>query len=168
MRSTKSLIIVALIAIALTISVGYASLTTDLSMKNNSQQGTIDWNVKIVKVETTSVSGAAKALSPSFDQNSATFSPELYQDGDSVTYTITIVNDGNISARLDNVNLSEQGEAVAPEIIYSNTTPSLTLAPGETTTMTVTVGYNSLYTDPTVLSDTSKTIKNTITYVKAE
>lgn len=163
MRSTKFLIIIAMIAIGLTISVGYASLTTDITRRSKSNN-TDYFDVNIKSVEITNKAGNVINTSPSYDDTSVTFSPEMYEMDDSITYKITIKNEGTKSAILEDIILDESLDG-ASEIIYSNTVPSLVLEPGETTYMTVTATYDVSSVDY-IADNNTKTAVATVTYVE--
>ena len=161
MKNKKSLFVVALLFVVLVMSVGYASLTRELTI-NGGAEITGDWNVKITNIEATNVGGAASAGTPTFDDESATFNAELKQPGDSVTYTVTITNAGEFDATLADV-VFEEAEGGSPAIIYTHTQPSTTLAKGgTTTTMEVTATFDPNYT--TIPEVTTKTVTGKITY----
>ena len=167
MDKAKKLLMVGVIAIALFISVGYATLSQDLREVTKSGKETSalsDWNVEIIRIEPIKVTGLANAGTPTFNKVSATFNADLLRAGDSVTYNVTIRNSGKVTARLDNVDFVEQEDG-SPAIKYSVTNPTSILEPGALTTMVVTATYDSLFVETPDI--TSKMATSVIKYLPA-
>ena len=112
-KKQKNILIGALLAIVLVMAVGYAAFQTSLNITNTAQ---IDskWDIHFDTTKTSgqgvidTTTGLQGAQAPtgtieySNGQN-ATVSAELNQPGDSVQFTLTIVNDGTIDAMVENV-----------------------------------------------------------------
>ena len=120
MRNVKGLILLSIIAIALTLSVGYASITTSISQ--SPRKAIVDnFDVKITDVQITSVTGDAKAGAPSYGDEKVVFDAELDDADDTVTYTVTLTNNNNSSmATYHNVSSTKQLEYVIEDYLESH------------------------------------------------
>ena len=101
---------------------------------------------------------------PQYTNTSVTFNPKFLKPNDTITYKITIKNEGTIDAKLGNINFTSDEENGSPAIIYSTTNPSDTLRAGEETTFTVTIKYDSEITE--MPSITTKTITGVVEYIQ--
>ena len=121
-----------------------------------------NWNVLITDITSGSiVGGASNASEPTHTDTTATFNTNLVSPGDSITYTITVANQGSIDAVLKNIEVNtgsneaiefetsgiEEGDILLKEttdelyvkVTYSD---SVTSQPTNTTsTITVTLNY---------------------------
>lgn len=167
MKSSKNLLIIGIVAITLLMTVGYATLTQDLNnlTKKSATSKKREWNVEIVKIEPTKVTGIASAGTPVYTKNTATFDASLYRAGDSITYTVTVKNNGTITARLGSVDFTEQEDG-SPAIIYTTTNPAKVLEPGASTEMTVVAEYNPVFVESPYIS--TKTGTSYILYAPME
>ena len=168
MKSAKALLFVGIVTIGLLISVGYVSLSQDLSNIVESNKTTVshnDLNVVITEIEAVEVNGTASVEEPTYTKTTATFNSELVQAGDSIVYNVTIKNNGNKTVNLENVNVTEQEDG-SEAIYYSVDSPSDTLEPGASTTMVVVASYDSTYYGYTTSSKRAATA--TIQYVQAD
>lgn len=148
MKSAKSLLILGAFTIALLLSVGYATLSQDISSvgkKNNLENTGIGlFDVQIIKVEATDVYGVASGETPIYTKDQVNFSSQLFSPEDTIVYTITIKNNGKNAVKLDDLILDENQDGSEP-IFYSLTGPSEILNAGEETTMEVAATYNNEY-----------------------
>ena len=108
-RTQKSWMIIGLCLIVLFMAIGYASFATDLTITGTSKI-TSTWDVRITDIKVKSFTGSAtKAEEPAVTSNTtATFKTNLVSPGDSMTYTVTVANEGNISARLDDMTIEQR------------------------------------------------------------
>lgn len=162
MRSIKSLILLSIIAVTLSLSVGYVSLTASIKQGKNIMKQT-EMNVAITDVEVININGFADAGSPIYKGSTVYFTPGLDNLNESVTYSVTLTNQGDKVVLLDNIQFldSEGGNS---KIYFSSSTPAYELNPGESTTMTVIAAY-----DQTVISDVVEEYKETkcvVTYIE--
>ena len=148
MKSAKSLLILGAFTIALLLSVGYATLSQDLSSlgkgNNIKNTGIGFFDVQITKVEVTDTYGAASGETPIYTKDKVDFTSQLFSPEDTIVYTLTIKNSGNNSVKLNELTLAENQDGSEP-IFYSLSGPSEVLAAGEETTMQVVAAYNSEY-----------------------
>lgn len=162
-KDGKNIAIASLLVLVLFMSIGYAAFAQTLNL-NSTATISGKWDIEITNISATSTTGTAEAGTPSFTATQATFDPTLYKPGDSVTYTITVRNKGNIDASFQSMKLTETAGG-SPAILYTNTEPGASLTPGSETTFTVTATYDANYTE--IPSITTKTITGTIEYVQA-
>lgn len=117
----KNALIVALLAIVLVMGVGYAAFSQALNITGTAQI-TSTWNVHFDTSKVTATpgvvstnTGAGGTVAPSgtvsySGNNAATVAATLNQPGDSVTFTLTIMNEGNIAAALGNPVVTMDGD----------------------------------------------------------
>jgi len=101
MKKKKNMIIGGLLAVVFLLSVGYAAFATNLNISGTAN--TSSWIIKITNIREKTHTGGADTENTSFTDLSATFSSTLTQPGDSVTYEVTVENQGNIDASLKKV-----------------------------------------------------------------
>lgn len=165
MRSARNLLILGAFTIALIMSVGYATLSQDISNITKGSASNVQVNkydVEIVNAEVTDVYGTASGNMPIYSKEEVNFNSELIQPGDMVIYTLTIKNMGQVSAVLSDLNILED-DGGSEAAFYSLTGPSETLAPGEETTMQVVAAYNNSY-----VGNLTSNIKSATSVVKYE
>ena len=158
-RSQKNWMIAGLCLIVLFIAVGYASFATNLNINGTSTINS-NWNIKITDIQVTDFTGGAtKAEEPAVTSDTtATFKTNLVKPGDSMTYTVTVENTGDIAAKLDKLTVTDDGN---PAILFQTNGISEDDILGEhsRTAFTVTVTYNpSVISQPANLSSTVKIV----------
>ena len=156
-RTQKGWMIIGLCLIVLFMVVGYSAFSTNLTITGSSTI-TSTWDVRITDIQVTDVSGSAtKAEEPAVTSNTtATFKTNLVSPADSMTYEVTVANEGDISARLDKITVTD---AQNPAIIFNITGISEDDVLGEHSTakFNVTVTYNpEIETQPTNLESSLK------------
>lgn len=146
MKSAKSLLVLGAFTIALLLSVGYATLSQDISSvgkKNKIENTGVGlFDVQVTKVEATDIYGAAFGETPIYTKDQVKFSSQLFSPEDTIVYTITIKNNGKGTVKLDDLILDENQDGSEP-IFYSITEPNEILNADEETTMEVVASYNS-------------------------
>lgn len=184
----KNMLIAVLLLVVLLMSAAFAAFSSNLNITGTS---TVDnsWNVKITNIElkessldksnpyglaespSTSPSGG---VNPTYTDTTATFYSTLGAPGDSITYVVTIQNTGTVNAIVDSIEwVNEDGTAdlqynVSP-IIYSYSFPNrnqVLAKNGGTTTLDVTVTYDSEVTDQPEESLLEKSATLSINYVQ--
>ena len=184
MKDTKTVVIVGILIAVIAMSVAYAAFASNLSVTGTAKIDT-NWDVKITSIEVTDTTGQARDNGASTTKVndgglSAIFDCTLTQPGDSITYTVTVENKGNINATLksgtyklvtpDN-NLTPSGkENYDTELVTFalSGTPATNLGKlgsgSNTTTFDVVVTYEDTTTAPTY---TSKKAVVELTYEQA-
>ena len=110
MRSNKkkTSFIIGLVFAMILMAAGYSALSTTLTIESRNRI-TANWDVHInsnaTTVDTTG-DGESTSFVVSSDGLSASFTADLYEEGDSVEYEVTVVNAGNIPAKLDTVSIN--------------------------------------------------------------
>lgn len=167
-KSARNLLLLGVFTIGLLMSVGYATLSQDISASRNSKSPNLNapvYSVEIVDVAIKDVRGSATPTTPIYTNNKVSFDSELIFPNDRVTYTVTIKNTGTVSAKLDSLKLLDSDEG-SEAIFYSVIAPEEELKAGELTQMTVIAAYNGAYTGK--ITSLSKKSIATINYVRAE
>lgn len=143
-RKSRNVIIGLLCAIIVFMGVGFAASLSSILTINGDAEITGTWNVKITDITATNVTGKANAGTPTATATTANFNATLAEPGDSVTYKVTVQNNGTLTAKLDDI-AEVLDDSTNTAIVYSygtsNPTKGTTLAPGATHTFEVTVTY---------------------------
>ncbi len=100
-RKKRNIIIGALCCLLVFMGIGYAILSQTLNISGIANMRG-EWDIKITDISEASRTGKADPGTPTISSSgvSATFEAELYMPGDSITYNITVKNNGNIDAAL--------------------------------------------------------------------
>ena len=150
----NNIIITFLIAIVCIMAITYAAFSTTLNI-NGTANIDSNWDIKITDVTTKNIIGeATKAFEPVVSDTSATFKTNLTSPGDSMTYTVTVTNEGTVDAKVESINMTESQN---PAIVFSTSgiNENDLLKAGESQKYDVTIAYNSnVTTQPTELSGT--------------
>ena len=157
----KNALIVALLAVVLVMAVGYAAFAQSLTINSTatiqeSTDGKQNWKVAFeknedAKVESPGATGSTPTGSISFTNDySAVIDAQFDAPGDNIVYTFTVKNDGSIKATLTQPTISlttTPGTDTDPSntgVEFNQMTFTVSslgqtkLAPGESTTFTVT------------------------------
>lgn len=155
-KTQRNYIIVFLCVMLLIMGVGYAAFNSQLKISGTSNV-TSSFVVKITNIQSKNVvGGASNKEIPTFSDDSATFSTSLTSPGDSITYDVTVENQGTIDAVLKTISKTDASNSA---ILFetSGLDEGQVLNHGETATMTVKVSYNSAFEDqPDNLESTLK------------
>ena len=154
-KTQRNYIIIGLCAILVIMGVGYAAFQSQLKISGTSNI-TSNFLVKITDIEVSSQSGGAadKSDVTTHTDTTATFGTTLQSPGDTITYDITIENQGSIDAVLKTVTKTDTNNSA---IIFetSGVVEGEELPHGETATMQVKVTYNpSVTSQPANLEST--------------
>jgi len=101
MKKKKNMIIGGLLALIFLMSVGYAAFATNLNISGTAN--TSSWIIKITNIREKTKTSGADTINTSYTDLSASFSSTLTKPGDSITYEVTVENQGNIDAVLKQV-----------------------------------------------------------------
>ena len=165
-RTQRNYIIIGLCAILVIMGVGYAAFQSQLKISGTSNI-TSNFLVKITNIEVSSQSGGAadKPDVTTHTDTTATFGTTLQSPGDTITYDITIENQGSIDAVLKTITKTDTNNSA---ILFetSGVAEGDALNVDETATMQVTVTYNpSVTNQPT---DLESTLNVTLDYEQSD
>lgn len=150
----KNIIISFLVAIVCIMAIAYAAFSQTLNINGTA---TIDsnWDIKITDVTTKNVIGdASKAFEPVVSDTAVTFKTNLVSPGDSMTYEVTISNEGTVDAKVESIEMTDSKN---PAIIFqtSGINENDLLEAGQTQTYNVIVSYSdSVTSQPKELTGT--------------
>ena len=138
----RNYMIIGLCAILVIMGVGYAAFSSSLKISGTSNV-TSNWDVKITDIQSKDiVGGAGNKSEPTHTDTTATFNATLQKPGDSITYDVTVTNQGNVDAKLDKITLSDSSNP-AIKFETSGIKQGDLLAKTETAILTVKVSYDS-------------------------
>ena len=100
-RKKRNIIIGSLCCLLVFMGIGYAVLSQTLNI-NGTANMRGEWDIKITDISEASRTGKADPGTPTISSSgvSASFEANLWMPGDSITYNITVKNNGNIDAAL--------------------------------------------------------------------
>jgi len=105
----KNMVIAGLLAIVLVMAGAYAAFAQNLTI-NATSTTDATWNVKITNIEVEQVNGVDNVSGtatienvPTFSDTEAAFSSILRLPGDSITYSVTVKNEGSLKAKLASI-----------------------------------------------------------------
>ena len=113
-RRIKILSLSAVIVAVLGLTVAFAALSTTLNIKGSAYLDAAKWGIKFQNLSEPSIVGEAsdaKTAKIEKDVSINDIKVTLSKPGDSVTYTVDLVNDGDINAKIENIektNLTEE------------------------------------------------------------
>ena len=147
-KKQKSLLIGGLCTIVLLMVIGYAAFSSVLNIQGTTSISS-NWDIKITNVTSKDIVGSASNQEePSWENLTATFNTNLVSPGDSITYEITVSNEGTLNAKLDKITLSDTNNP-AIKFETSGLTEGDILNAGSNTTLNVKVSYDiNVSSDP--------------------
>ena len=163
-RKKKDILIIVMLVAVVCMSGAFAVLSQRLEVSGTSTvKG--NWGVEITGITPTATQGMGTSSSASADLTVATFAAELYQPGDSVTYTVTVENTGNIDAKLDSISSKATPEYGTDDnqyitYTYDGIASDSILKAGESISFNVTVQYSSDVVSDTNMTATLTTVLN--------
>ena len=163
-RQKNNLIIGGLCCILLLMGIGYAAFSTQLKINGTSNISS-NWRVLITDITSGDVVGdASNATEPTHTETTATFSTNLVSPGDSITYTITVANQGSIDAVLRSIDVNT-GSNDAIKFVTSGIEEGDILLKETTDELKIKVSYDSSVTSQP--STMASTITVTLNYEQA-
>ncbi len=143
----KNILIGALLAVVFVMAVGYAAFAQQLTI-NGSAEITSTWDVKYDSTKTEATPGVVEVVtgfaggttpkgtvSYDNDDHNANISATLYQPGDTVTFTLTIKNNGTIPATVGTPTVEMTGDQDVQPLVARKGNIQFTVTPAATTTM---------------------------------
>lgn len=137
-ENTKNIILGILLVGLVSMTVVYAALSQTLNIGGIAkvQRGSQTWNIYFDNLSTGTPTGGATVVNDLQITGTTTLSnltASFANRGDSVTYTFDVVNDGEVDAKIENINLTDFANAIYDsesnqdkEIVRSNLQYSLT------------------------------------------
>ena len=150
-RTQRNYIIAGLCMILVIMGVGYAAFQSQLRISGTSNI-TSNWSVKITDIQSKVVNGTpTNAEAPTHTDTTATFRTTLTSPGDTMQYDVTVLNEGDIDAKLDKITVPEStNPAIGFEV--SGIEEGSLLEAKQTAILTVTVKYNDVTEQPSNLT----------------
>ena len=153
-RKKRNIIIGSLCSLLVFMGIGYAVLSQTLNISGTANmKGT--WDIKITDISEASRTGKADPGTPTISSSgvSASFEANLWMPGDSITYNITVKNNGNIDAALKELVPSVEN-GVQQVKFSNNAVQGKVLRQSESYTFQVSVVFDE---DATEIPQDSKT-----------
>ena len=97
------LVALALVLSVVGISIGFAAMSTDLTINGSAEVVPASWDIKFKDLSSPTITGdAVVTTAPTItsDTHIGNYAVKLTKPGDSVTYTFKVANDGTIDAKL--------------------------------------------------------------------
>ena len=140
-RKKRNIIIGALCSLLVFMGIGYAILSQTLNISGIANMKG-NWSVKItnMKLLEANKTGRATEVSSSYTNTTASFEADLYMPGDSIEYEVTVTNNGNIDAVLNDIKQTKTNQH--KDIKFSNSLIGTeVLTAGSTMTFTMKVEF---------------------------
>ena len=103
-RHIPSRLIIIVLFLIFGMGIGYAAITTTLEIDGTSDIDSASWNVHFANVQVTT--GSVAAATPSItDNTSVSFSANLANPGDFYEFTVDVINEGTLDAKLDGIGI---------------------------------------------------------------
>ena len=175
-KKNSSFVVIALLLIV-TISIGYAALSTTLNINGTSTIKTQTWDVHFANVKVTTNTGATVTKAPTITEGKTTevtYNVALNEPGSVYEFTVDVVNGGSIAAKTSaapTLGGNTQTGIFNYTVTWSDgsaITANTTLAAGATKTAKVRVEYKKDITVSQLpTADTALTLTCSIPYVQA-
>ena len=97
------LVALALVLSVVGISIGFAAMSTDLTINGSAEVVPSSWDIKFKDLSSPTITGDAEVTTTptiTSDTHIGNYAVKLTKPGDSVTYTFKVANDGTIDAKL--------------------------------------------------------------------
>lgn len=152
------ILIMILVGVIFIMASAFAAFSSLLTI-NGSASINNSWNVEITNIVSKNKVGEASNNGvPVYTKTSATFKTVLVSPGDSMTYDVTIENNGTVDAKLSKITLTDSNN---PAIIFetSGIEENDVLRAGDQQLFTVIVKYNNAVTSQPDVLNASLTVK---------
>lgn len=107
-RNMKALVVVVLIIVALSLTIAFAAMSRTLIINGNARVSSADWDIHYQNLQSSKTGGATIVEAPTIKNNIETnenstvisdFVVSLTKPGDSVTFSVDVINAGGIDAK---------------------------------------------------------------------
>ena len=152
-RRTKALVVVVLLIVVAGLTVAFAALSATLNINGTAYLDAAKWGIKFqnlsepTKVGDASITGTAK-IEESKSAEITDINVSLSTPGDKVTYTVDLVNEGTINAKIDKIEKTELTEEQQKYLAFKVTdkdgkevSEGDILSKGETRNLTITIEF---------------------------
>ena len=152
-RRTKALVIVVMLIVVAGLTVAFASLSSVLNIKGTAYLDAAKWGIKFenlsspTKVGSATTTGTAK-IEETKSAEITGINVSLSTPGDKVTYTVDLVNEGTINAKIDKIEktelTSEQQKYLTFKVTdkdYNEVSEGDILSSGETKKLIITIEF---------------------------
>jgi len=152
-RRTKALVVVVLLIVVAGLTVAFATLSTTLNINGMAYLDAAKWGIKFknlsepVSIGTATTTGTAK-IEEAKSASITGINVGLSTPGDKVTYTVDLVNEGTINAKIDKIEktvlTSEQQRYLTFKVTDKNgneVSEGDILSAGETRNLTITIEF---------------------------
>lgn len=119
-KSGKKVVLSLLALLLLTITVGYAALSTTLNINGTSKINNATWDVHFANLKVTSGSVSATKAATIDSATEIDYNVELIKPGDFYEFTVDVTNTGTIDAKLDDAPILSG--VSAEQDVYTNYT----------------------------------------------
>lgn len=182
-KSIRSIVVGIIVVLLMSISIGFATLTTNLNINGTTNIKKNSWNVHILAVQNinktgdTIVTTEPSVTSGSTSTASLTYNVALVKPGDSYSFEFTVKNGGTIPVKLSSIptlsGLSDAQDVYVNHTITNTdgseiTVEDSTIEAGNTKTYKITVLYDSnISNDQLPTDDQNLTLKAVLNYIQA-
>lgn len=145
-KDNRNAIIIGLLVTIAFMSVGYALLSTKIDNKEltTSLSSKKNRDVRITTISSVETVGNANDIKSYISgEREVTVFPEVLESGDSVTYTINVVNNSSERVTLESIDISKYTDYVVYTI--GNISAGDKIDPNESRMFTFTVSYNDSF-----------------------
>ena len=166
--------------ILMCIGVGYAALTTDLSINGVANVTHSSWDIHFDNLVVNQNSTATVDQAATIDSDTAvSYEITMSQPGDFYEFTVDVVNDGtldgmieSVSSKLNNTEITTLPSYLEYSVTYSDKVqiePNQLLEAGNSETYKVRIGYKKdINPEDLPANDETNTFSFTVTYVQAD
>ena len=152
-RRTKALVVVVLLIVIAGLTVAFAALSTTLNINGTAYLDAAKWGIKFENLSSpTKIGSATTTGTAKIEETKAAeitgMNVSLSTPGDKVTYTVDLVNEGTINAKIDNIEktvlTSEQQKYLTFKVTDRDgreVSEGDILSKGETRNLTITIEF---------------------------
>ena len=120
-RNKRKIIIYSLIISLFAVTVAYAAISTSLNVTGNVVRKGGLWNIYFTNLSEPELTGDATNVEARVNSTTFNFGANLYEPGDSVTYTLDVKNGGTLSAKLSSISVQAPADLEERNLEYTIT-----------------------------------------------